>query len=184
MGALLFDDAIDQIKRDNGEGWSPIPVLGFRAWNLRPTGLVGVKVRWPKPQMTAECLHHVVGEDLPHSWGKCGPPACGIYATKNLDVLLMEVNRDLEVPAIAVVAMSGKVIEHELGYRAQRCQAVAVAGTIDGNQFATDDPGAITDLFANPVDAVTTWGSTNACGPRTYLTKWKEEHETWIWEKS
>lgn len=182
-GALLLNDVIDRVRQEKGEGWSPAPVFGFRAWHLFNGLLYGAKVMWQIPEMTAECLHHVPGEDLPHSVGRCGPPPCGVYAVKDLNVLKRELGIDSS-SILGVVAMTGKVIEHELGYRAAKSTVVAITGRIGGHRFATDRPGEIADLFANPVGAAARLETVGVKVSDRYLIEWKEENDIWTWEKS
>jgi hypothetical protein len=169
---------------EKGEGWSPIPVLGFRAWHLMRGSLFGARMIWPRPVMTAECLHLVPGEDLPHSVGRCGPPPCGIYALKEFDMVVEGLGSWQENHVLGVVAMTGKVIEHELGYRAAHSTVVAVVGRIGHQHFATDDPTHLTSLFADPVATAHELGNTTTAFPDDHLSKWKEQHESWIWARS
>lgn len=182
-GALLLRDVLDKVRREKGEGWSPAPVLGFRAWHLYKGLLYGAKLMWQTPEMEAECLHHVAGEDLPHSVGRCGPPPCGVYAVKDLDVLHRELGTD-SGSILGVVAMTGKVIEHELGYRAAKSTVVAITGRVGGHRFATDQPDEIADLFANPVGAAARSPAVRVQDADRYLLEWKEENDIWTWEKS
>jgi hypothetical protein len=183
-GALLLEEVLDRVRTNQGEAWSPTPVLGFRAWRLHKGLLYGAKVPWTSPVMSAECLHFIGGEDLPHSEGVCGPPPCGVYAVKEIETLCQ-----LGQPAsgswvIGVVAMTGKVIEHELGYRAAHSTVAAVVGKIDHHRFAVDDQTHLSSLFAKPVTTARELGNTETEIPDDYLSKWKEQHATWIWAKS
>lgn len=133
-GAALLEDVLEKVRIEKGEGWSPVPVIGFRGWRLMNGLLYGAKVVWQRPEMSADCLHLVAGEDLPHSAGKCGPPPCGIYAVKELAVLKRELGPWGSSSLFGVVAMTGKVIEHDLGYRAAKSKVVAITGRIGGKR--------------------------------------------------
>ncbi|HEY5890982.1 MAG TPA: hypothetical protein VIW94_09815 [Acidimicrobiia bacterium] len=182
-GVLLLNDVIDRVRQDKGEGWSPTPVFGFRAWHFHNGMLYGAKLMWQRPEMTAECLHHIPGEDLPHSAGRCGPPPCGVYAVKDLDILHRELGTNSR-SILGVVAMTGKVIEHELGYRAANSTVVAIAGRIGEHRFALDRSDEIEALFANPVGEAGRREAAAIKDPDRYLIEWKEENDIWTWEKS
>ena len=52
-----------------------------------------------------------------------------------------------------LVALSGKVVEHEHGYRAERARVVAAAVLSVGKLSLGADPQWIEDVFARPADA-------------------------------
>ena len=185
-GALLCDEIVDRARTDQGEVWSPLPILGFRIWRLGKEGLHGVKTRWPARVLTARCMNSVKGEDLPHSTRQCGPPACGIYATKRLDVLRRELGvADNDGYVFGVVALTEKVIEHLNGYRAAMATAVAVVAVGRGLRLATDRPETIDALFDDHVTTLTGFGMADRnrpSDPDTYLNEWKEREEAWTWD--
>jgi|FLYL01.1.fsa_nt_gi hypothetical protein len=90
------------------EFWSPEPPVGWRGWMWRDGTLHGVRVPWPRPILEAEC--NLGCRPVP-GW-LCG---CGIYATKDRW-------NAWRTPIIGKVALSGRVIEHEEGYRAARAE--------------------------------------------------------------
>ena len=105
-------------------------VFAYRAWGIAQNRLRGVCVAWPVPTVIARCLDYgrradADRSDVPHTDGSCGPPPCGIYATKTAAAALeaLEVKGPL---ALGVVALSGKVVEHEHGYRAAEATAVSM----------------------------------------------------------
>ncbi len=139
--------------------WSPKPVYGFRVWQLLGEQLHGAKKPWLSPQQTAVCLHRWTSDSpIPHDVNDCGRPPCGIYVVKNPDRI-----RDLVGPwfrqdpvtvFVGVAALSGRVIEHDTGYRAEHAEVVAGA-VIDGTEHQVktswiDDPNDLTYLFASP----------------------------------
>lgn len=181
-GGLLLDEILEQVKNREGEGWSPAPVLGYRAWYIMKGGVFGAKVQWKTPELAATCLNRVDGEDIPHSIGKCGPPACGIYAAKDLTVLQRELGLKVMGPIVGVVGLSGKVVEHDHGYRASAASVFAIAGLVHGKRFATDDPDEIADVFAEPDRTIERLQARAVPLPQSYLEQWKENHESWIWD--
>lgn len=150
-GALLIEQIIDEVRTEMGEGWSPTPVRGFRVWSIQKNRVMGNQVHWETPTLEGRCLREIPGEDLPHPVSRCGPPACGIYAVKSLELFAPGVAAGvIHNSVVGVIAMRGKVIEHENGYRAQKATAIALSANDGAQRLTTDDPGAIEDFFANP----------------------------------
>jgi hypothetical protein len=131
-------------------------------------------------------MNSVKGEDLPHSTRQCGPPACGIYATKQLDTLRRELGvADNDGYVFGVVALTDKVIEHEHGYRAATATTVAIVALDNGLNLATDEPETIDALFDDYLTTLTGLGVADRdqrSDPDTYLNEWKEKEEAWTWD--
>ncbi|HJQ77995.1 MAG TPA: hypothetical protein VJ948_12170 [Acidimicrobiia bacterium] len=156
---LLIDDVIERVRLTHGEGWSPTPVHGFRVWTIAGNTIKGNQTPWVSPALSAVCLRGVPGEDIPHSMARCGPPACGIYAVKDLDMFPPEVASGMiNRSVVGVVAYVGKVVEHTSGYRGRHATAIAVSAVSDGVRIATSDPGQISALFEDPAAALRRWG--------------------------
>lgn len=145
---FFLSEIISSVKADHGPAWSPLPMLGFRVWNLREGGFYGYRLRWEHRSLAAECGSTRNQEDVPHTDGQCANPPCGIYAAKDADRII-EAHSDVEVAvmAIGLVAMTGKVVEHELGWRAERATVLALAFVRGGRVQTTDDPDEIELLF-------------------------------------
>jgi hypothetical protein len=182
-GALLIEEVLDQVQAEMGEAWSPTPVHGYRVWRIEDNTIMGNQLHWESPTLESECLREIPGEDLPHSVDRCGPPACGIYAVKDLEMFPREVARGvIRHSVVGVVAMSGKVIEHESGYRSQRARAVAVSANDGRRRLMTDEPEVIDSLFADPhnVMANATPAHSDEKSPtREFLTSIRERREQW-----
>ncbi len=133
--------------------WSPVPVTGYRAWNIRHDGLYGARRRWLRPTLTAGCRE---GLDVPHVDGRCAEVAfgCGIYAAKSVPRLLadFDIDGDTRV-AVGRVDLEGRVVEHDHGYRAQQATVRALA-VVDRDvvRFAADEE-RIRGLFIDPREA-------------------------------
>jgi hypothetical protein len=133
--------------------WSPTPILGFRVWAVG-SRLRGAQRAWTGPTYTAGCLDfgEIDDPDVPHTDGRCVPPPCGLYAAKSISALVSEFG----LPggdsrwAYGMVALSGKVVEHEHGYRARRATAVAVAVVGRGELVRVERERDIAELFASP----------------------------------
>lgn len=121
--------------RAGAEWWSPRPVLGYRLWEMREGRLHGAWTPWPTHRKTAVCLDkqsRATGP-VPHDAAECRRPPCGIYALASPGRLRRAaehaiVNRAVPTTlAIGLVAMWGRVVEHEHGYRAEHAEVVALA---------------------------------------------------------
>ncbi|NOY56247.1 MAG: hypothetical protein GXP34_09710 [Actinobacteria bacterium] len=148
---MLLGDAIRRIEREHAEAWSPAPVLGYRIWKLTRDGLHGVRVRWNGPTLDAACSHGSDGDEIPHTDGRCGRLGCGVYAAKDVHELLQQfVARERRGFAAGVVALTGKVVEHERGYRAAHASVIALAVAGPMNIVFADDPDGIAGIFEDP----------------------------------
>lgn len=153
MRTALVDDVADRIRRRHNEGWSPTPVTGYRVWAVGENRLQGATGHvWETPRLDAECGRARTNRDLPHTDSLCSRfgHGCGIYAAK--DPARLEEGDSIWV--LGVVHLSGKVVEHELGYRAARAEVKAVAAQAEGRLLATCDPGQIDELFADPIATI------------------------------
>jgi hypothetical protein len=151
---LEVSRAILSIQQRHGEVWSPTPVVGFRAWSVDVDGLRGVRAMWTSPTFEATCeglFGPRIDREVPHTDGTCGPPPCGIYATHEVEALLASgLTDNLPDLAVGMVALSGKVVEHEHGYRAQIATISSILGFCSDRAYFTADPGAIAELIAAP----------------------------------
>ncbi len=153
----LLADTVERIKRDQREGWSPFPVLGFRLWGWRDGALHGAWQPWKTTSKTATCGRG--DTEVPHSDGRCGRLGCGIYATKDLSALLEEHTGPNDHGYLAgMVELTGKVVEHENGYRAARAEVVA--GVLVGADriLSTTEPVELDEVFRRPGDSMEQWG--------------------------
>jgi hypothetical protein len=100
-------DELSEPEPDD-EFWSPGPIVGWRVWTWEEGMLRGYAVGWPLPSLLAKCptCPKIPGWD--HS--------CGIYASKQESWL-----RPMgPSQVLGTVELSGRVIEHDCGYRAER----------------------------------------------------------------
>jgi hypothetical protein len=147
---FCLEDAIERTKREQAEAWSPCPIMGYRLWWIEEGRLCGVKLPWKTPTLTATCLRRGDLGEIPHSDGSCGRLGCGVYAAKTVDPLYRDFNVwDLDDFAIGLVALTGKVVEHDDGYRAAAATVVALGARLDGRMLLTNIPGMIEDVFAD-----------------------------------
>jgi hypothetical protein len=182
-GALLIEEILDQVQIEVGEGWSPTPVLGYRVWQIANDKVTGNQVHWDSSTLESMCLREIPGEDLPHPVHRCGPPACGIYAVKDLEMFPSGVARgEIHDTVVGVVAMHGKVVEHEDGYRAQCATAVAVSANDGKRRLMTTDPLEIESLFKDPLAALAQadrMGEGGENPTKAFLEIFVEKENTW-----
>jgi hypothetical protein len=144
-------DVVSRAKRDHAEGWSPTAVMGYRLWAVTPDGLNGVRMTWPGRTLVATCRRRGDDGEVPHADGGCGRLGCGVYAAKSLDELLKGFDlEEIGDVALGLVEMTGKVVEHESGYRGAVATAGALAAELDGHVLVTSDPVEIERVFAHP----------------------------------
>lgn len=156
----LLSETIDRIETEHGQGWSPTAIRGYRMWNVIDGRLCGVVEPWTTRSKVAVCLNHRPGEDIPHSDGRCGPPACGIYSTKQPETAYHQMARRLRW-ALGIVEMEGKVVEHTLGYRAQKATIAALCLVAPEGRINTAEPETIDRLLADPIGTVSRHGTPN-----------------------
>jgi hypothetical protein len=165
----LIMDTIERARQRHNEGWTPLPVVGYRLWAWRDGGLQGAWEAWSTRTKAASCRRG--NDDVPHSDGRCGRLGCGIYATKDLSALLTEHTDPHSHGYLAgLVQMTGKVVEHDKGYRAGR--VTVIAGVLVGHDgiLAADDAAVLDEIFAGPDAAMMRWGRKHT------QTAWDEIH--------
>lgn len=174
------------------ETWSPVPVLGFRYWAIKGNRAYGFRTRWTSPHMEAACRGFPQSRDIPHTDGRCGRLGCGVYAVKDLDPLLAAISREtVGWYVVGLVGLEGKVVEHDLGYRASSATVVAAAAVGDAELLLTADRSELATLFAQPRTLLLTPATAGQRAEnvqpkqrnrsiRTYLLERAKEHETWI----
>ena len=173
---------IDEIRAEHGEAWSPFPIHAYRMWGVLDSGLVGARCRWESPTMRATCSRLTTNPDVPHTDERCGEPSCGVYAMKSAAAAL-GARRDGERRwAVGLVALGGKVVEHESGYRAAEAHAVAIAVASAGRTLVTDDPDLVGLAFSATTDAVDLFGEPEQRWPDERIIRTLESTErrhTW-----
>lgn len=178
---LLLADELAEATVTADEAWSPWPIYGFRKWGVTTRGLVGAVEPWPTPTMEARCSKFPTNRDVPHTDERCAEPRCGIYAAKH-PAPLVERQTDESGWAVGLVALSGKVVEHEHGYRAQRAQTKSIVVHHEGRVLAAEEPRMVELAFAATVSVVALLGRPESEWPteRTITTlRAAERRLTW-----
>ncbi len=148
---FCLEDVIARTRESHREGWSPTPVLGYRLWAVGNDALHGVKMPWSGRSLTATCLSRGGDEEIPHTDGRCGRLGCGVYAAKTVDPLYKEFNvSSIGDVALGLVALTGKVVEHDAGYRGARATVVALGASLGRHLLLTAEATTIAAVFAEP----------------------------------
>ena len=147
---MVLSDAVTTVRDEHAEAWSPTPVLGYRIWDVGPSGFHGYRIPWRRSVLSARCPTTETSDEVPHTDGRCGEPPCGIYAAKAPAMLAeaAEAHPSRRV-AVGLVELTGKVVEHELGYRGQRACVVALGIGQKARPFLTSDECQIDTMFSN-----------------------------------
>lgn len=184
--AMLLGHVVDRFERRHRDAWSPVPLLGYRLWAMRNGKLFGARAQWPQPAFVATCSSH--GEGAPHADARCGRLGCGIYVTKDLAPLVnMHLQFDSHSYVAAVVALAGRVVEHERGYRGARARVTAAYAVWPDRVLATVDAAQLEALFAACDRVPSTWcepwnGDSPLPDLTTFLTQHAKEDVAWISE--
>jgi hypothetical protein len=100
--SFWFDNSDDEF-------WSPEPAVGWRGWRWLGSRLRGMRSWWPSDVLVAECSFCRQVPGIDHT--------CGIYAVK--PGYFNGYLAGGHIGVTGVVKLSGLVIEHERGYRAE-----------------------------------------------------------------
>jgi hypothetical protein len=141
-------------------------VLGYRVWTIEQNELVGARFVWETPEFEATCEGNLSSDEVPHTDERCGRLGCGVYATKHLEDLLGEhVQESTRQYVAGLVALDGKVVEHEHGYRAARAEVVSAALIGRSREVFSSDPDVIAAIFADPAGALSSGASAALAAP-------------------
>lgn len=155
----LVEEEADRIRERNGEGWSPVPIIGFRMWAIERDRVVGATGHvWDEASQEARCARSRGDDDLPHTDHQCSSVGhgCGIYAASDPSHLPWPGDTDY---VAGVVLLSGKVVEHERGYRAARARVAGAIVRRLGRVLVTTERERLDLVFRSPLDAVIRFGA-------------------------
>lgn len=143
----LLTDLVSRMEEIEGTDWTPIPIVSFTMWELSGNTMRDDAVSWRGRRAVGTCDGSAAG-DLPHTTEACARGGCGIVGFRDLG-LLGDVPSD-DLVCVGRLHMSGRVVEHEHGYRAELAEVVALIATDGSRWFRTRDRGQIDDFFATP----------------------------------
>lgn len=148
-------EALVRMQREHTEGWSPTPIVAYRMWALFHDRIEGVRQPWREPRLTARCGQGFDSEDVPHTDGRCGRLGCGVYAAMDPAALMESFAPPVDHGYVAgAVALTGKVVEHETGYRANTAEVIAVVAVHRTGVLASRDRSTIAALFGDPAGTI------------------------------
>ena len=112
------------------------PIIAWRGWAIafdaagpfdrQPVlGSLGVPAKWDTAHLTAVCWLDVPRRHLPHAAVPDVGCGCGIYAVKLPDLIP---SYDSDMSVFGPVVLHGRVLEYDLGYRAQHA---SILGPLD-----------------------------------------------------
>ncbi len=144
----LLVDLIDRLESLDGPSWSPDPIPGYTMLDV-----VGGTVHdgdhiWTTPVLRPGCPSG--RPDAPHERVACAGLRCGVLAWKSIDKL-PEISGDT-LRAAAEVALSGRVVEHTDGYRAEVGEIVSVLAFDADRWFRSRYAEQIDSFVTAPTD--------------------------------
>lgn len=144
----LLVDLIDKLEALDGPSWSPDPVPGFTILEVEDGSIHDGDHVWKTPLIRPGCPS---GRwDAPHEGAGCAELSCGVLAYKSIDRLPGISGGTLR--AVAELAMSGRVVEHVDGYRAEVGEIISLVAFDETRWFRTRYPGQIDRFVAEPVE--------------------------------
>ena len=144
----LLVDLIDKFEALDGPSWSPDPVPAFTILEVEDGSINDGDHEWTTPVLRPACPS---GRwDAPHEDASCAELPCGVLAYKSIDRLPGISGGTLR--AVAELAMSGRVIEHVDGYRAEVGEIVSLVAFDDVRWFRTRDTDQIDSFVAAPAE--------------------------------
>jgi len=144
----LLVDLIDKLEALDGPSWSPDPVPGFTILEVGDGSVNDGDHVWTKPVLRPGCPS---GRwDAPHESAACAGLPCGVLAYKSIDKLPGISGGAMQ--AVAEIAMSGRVIEHTEGYRAEVGEIISLVAFDESRWFRTRHADQIDSFVAAPAE--------------------------------
>lgn len=144
----LLVDLIDRLEALDGPSWSPDPIPGYSILDVVEGVVHDGDHAWTTPVLRPKCPSG--RPDAPHQRATCAVLACGVLAWKSIGKLPEISGGTLR--AVAEVAMSGRVIEHTDGYRAEVGEIVSLVAFDDTCWFRSRNTDQITSFVAAPTE--------------------------------
>jgi hypothetical protein len=143
----LLVDLIDRLEALDGPSWSPDPVPGYSVLEVVGPFIHDGDHAWITPVLRPGCPSG--GADAPHQSAACSELQCGVLVHKSIDRLPAISGGTLR--AVAEIALSGRVIEHTDGYRAEVGEIIALVAFDETRWFRTRHVDQIETFVADPV---------------------------------
>jgi hypothetical protein len=153
------------IAADLETALTPMPIIGYRMWRLGPGTVRGLNGQlWRSEVMSAACTNGPDGS--PHMSsapcrGRCGinayttpgqllAAARSIRGPRRLSASSPHIGIPIPEALYGVVALTGKVIEHDHGFRGQHGRVTGLIMVVGHEVHSTRHPGTIAAHFPNP----------------------------------
>ena len=145
--------------------FTPMPIVGYRMWRLGPGTIRGLSGQlWRSAAMDAACTNGPEGSPhLPTApcRGRCGinayttpaqllAAARSIRGPRRLSASSPHIGIPIPEALYGVVSLSGRVVEHDHGFRGQRARVIGLVMVHGREVQATGHPGTIAAHFPNP----------------------------------
>lgn len=143
----LLSDLVGQLEEIDGHDWTPIPITSFTMWHLVDSAMHDGSVPWQTNVAVGRCTQ-AEEPPAPHAIDRCAAAGCGIVGLKRAGDLAGFAHDG--IAAIGRLEMSGRVVEHEHGFRSQLAEVVAVIATDGRRWFRSRERSQIEALFAAP----------------------------------
>lgn len=126
----LLTGLIERYEASDGPNWSPRPVVGYTAFELRDGSLHDGDLRWLKPQLSSDNASRVLAWKSPASL----PGIDGQHLV-----------------VLASLSLTGEVIEYENGYGSEQASVSAALITDGDNWFRTRDLQRLSEFWVDPL---------------------------------
>ena len=143
----LLTDLVSRFEAIDGHDWTPIPIVGYVRWTSDGGAMSDGGSTWESDSAIARCPISAPG-NLPHATSRCAERDCGIVALRRLHDL--DDHRGAGMTAVGRLALTGRVVEHEHGFRAELASATAIVVADGTRWFRTADVVQIERFFAAP----------------------------------
>jgi hypothetical protein len=146
--ALLID-LVDRLESLDGPCWAPTPIVGYSRFDVVDGALDDGDHTWDEWTLRPACPDGRLSP--PHENGACRDGACGVLVWKALDQL-PDVS-GAKLAALVEVSVSGRIVEHDLGYRGEFGRITALIAFDGGRWFRTRDTDQIEWFTTAPLEA-------------------------------
>ena len=161
----LLTGLVDQLESEHGPNWSPRPLVGFSAFSIENGDLMDGDHRWNSAETFASCPDERTMP--PHVHGPCRIGACGVIAWKSASSLPDTIGSSMT--ALAALDLTGKIVEHEHAYRAERAAVGALLVTDGSRWFRTRDRDRITEFCTGPEEAFSRYSTAIPAAAMLYI---------------
>lgn len=148
----LLANLVADLEAANGPCWSPTPVIGFTSFVAVNDQMHDGDHVWHDGTLKQSCsLQSMAG--APHESEPCVQSGCGVHVYKSFRSVPAPTGSSLN--AIGEVALYGRVVEHQEGYRGATGVVTALIAFDDSHWVRTRAENEISLLMTRPLAAFT-----------------------------